>query len=139
MKLSVWQQFSSNHSAWFTVVGKFKTPDEAQKAGDEMMATLRAVQDWWDALEEDELIDWLSRVQKKELTPVEQSLAKQHGIEWSFPVEWHDPDGITKKIRRSMSLETSFSSTRRTATSVRFRSPLMCLCASGAVRWQSVR
>jgi hypothetical protein len=32
MKITLWQQFSSNHSASFTVVGMFDTPDSAEQA-----------------------------------------------------------------------------------------------------------
>lgn len=32
MKLSLWQQFSSNHSAGFSLIGQFKTAEEATQA-----------------------------------------------------------------------------------------------------------
>ena len=32
MKISIWQQFSSNHSANFELVGQFPTVEEAEKA-----------------------------------------------------------------------------------------------------------
>jgi hypothetical protein len=35
MKISIWQQFSSNHSARFTVIGRFGTSEKAEAAGAE--------------------------------------------------------------------------------------------------------
>ena len=42
MKLSVWQQFSSNHSASFTVVGEFESAQKAQQAAAEIRRLIDA-------------------------------------------------------------------------------------------------
>jgi ADP-ribosylglycohydrolase len=40
MKISIWQQFASNHSGRYTVVGKFETPEAAQQATETLLALL---------------------------------------------------------------------------------------------------
>lgn len=46
MRISLWQQFSSNHSSNFTVVGKFESPKLAQKAADEFSHIFETIIDW---------------------------------------------------------------------------------------------
>jgi hypothetical protein len=46
MRVSIWQQFSSNHSGHFWVVGTFKTVEDAQKAYDELRAMLTEIDRW---------------------------------------------------------------------------------------------
>jgi hypothetical protein len=36
MKLTIWQQFSSNHSATYTIVGVFPSPEAAKAAGEKI-------------------------------------------------------------------------------------------------------
>jgi len=40
MKLFIWQQFASNHSGSYTVVGKFETPEAAQQATETLLEHL---------------------------------------------------------------------------------------------------
>jgi hypothetical protein len=46
MKLSIWQQFSSNHSGSFSVVGKFKSGQEAQTAAQKLLADIEKIGAW---------------------------------------------------------------------------------------------
>jgi len=43
MRLSIWQQFSSNHSANFEIVGTFKTEELAHQAAEELREISRAI------------------------------------------------------------------------------------------------
>jgi len=46
MRVSIWQQFSSNHSTHFTVVGRFASPEAATKAADELLKLMNAIAQW---------------------------------------------------------------------------------------------
>jgi hypothetical protein len=46
MKLSIWQQWSSNHSANFTVVGVFETSDAARDAKERLMTIFNDILAW---------------------------------------------------------------------------------------------
>jgi uncharacterized lipoprotein YehR (DUF1307 family) len=46
MKLSIWQQFSSNHSANFTTVGQFESAEWAQEALKEVQEIIQNIA-WW--------------------------------------------------------------------------------------------
>jgi hypothetical protein len=41
MRVSIWQQWASNHSSWFSLVGKFATAQDAQRAGQEVRRIIR--------------------------------------------------------------------------------------------------
>lgn len=41
MKVTIWEQFSSNHSSSFTIIGKFDSQEKAQEA-------VSQVDYWWD-------------------------------------------------------------------------------------------
>lgn len=43
MKISIWQQFSSNHSANFTIIGQFKNPESARLTGSKIQDMMRAM------------------------------------------------------------------------------------------------
>jgi hypothetical protein len=46
MKRSIWQQFSSNHSASFQAVGEFKAIEEASVAVELLRSILLRIHDW---------------------------------------------------------------------------------------------
>jgi hypothetical protein len=78
MHLSLWQQFSSNHSARFSIVGIFASTDAAKNAHTEVSALLHTIDTWHsEHFEESEEL-WDSG----ELTPVEQEFSQKHNIEW---------------------------------------------------------
>jgi hypothetical protein len=43
MRVSIWQQFSSNHSSFFTVAGIFKTVELAEKATHELRSIIKTI------------------------------------------------------------------------------------------------
>jgi hypothetical protein len=69
MKITLWQQFSSNHSGSFTVVGNFGTPEEAEKI---------ATQLW----------DWLQQMLNKGITELGQQISETYKLDWY-------PDGVS--------------------------------------------
>lgn len=79
MKLSIWQQFSSNHSNDFTVVGKFISAEEAQKAAAELHHALLEVANWEGIWRYDE---W------GEVSPIEIEIGKRYGFEWQTHHDW---------------------------------------------------
>ncbi|MBZ0320993.1 MAG: hypothetical protein K8L91_31550 [Anaerolineae bacterium] len=91
MKISIWQQFSSNHSADFTLVGTFESPEKAEHAGQELRKIIEMIGHWWE--EQGEFEDCVSQVaqmaKKKQLTPPEQAIASQYNIDWGRePIDW---------------------------------------------------
>jgi hypothetical protein len=86
MRVSIWQQFSSNHSADFTVVGVFNTPEAANKAAEELRDVLRTIQNWYRQPENEEVIEKLHGLTNEQgapvPTPIETELGKRYGFEW---------------------------------------------------------
>lgn len=77
MKLSIWQQFSSNHSNSFTVVGKFKTVEEAQKAEQEFHTIIKAIKE--------------AHVRAGEnVSDRERTMGNYYGFEWTKHLDWAD-------------------------------------------------
>ncbi len=107
MRVSIWQQFSSNHSAGFTLVGQFESAAWAEQVADEMRHMLKEIGDWWeqfDCWEERTQIEERLR-RKGQLTPPEEAYQKQYGVEWSknlhtgrlCPLDWvgsHSPEDV---------------------------------------------
>lgn len=91
MKLSVWQQFSSNHSSRFEMVGVFRTAEDAAKAGQTLLDMLREINDWYVAN-----VSGRADIDLHP-SPVERALAERFGIKWNDYTlgEWlgFDPEG----------------------------------------------
>jgi hypothetical protein len=47
MRITIWQQYSSNHSSSFTAVGVFKTAEDAQRAGESLRRTVDDIAAWY--------------------------------------------------------------------------------------------
>lgn len=88
MKLSIWQQFSSNHSSSFTVVGEFATRIEAEKAADKIREILQGLDDWHTQHEEEMDDWWRSGDWANDPSPFEKDLAAQYNIEWRGAIDW---------------------------------------------------
>jgi len=81
MQISIWSAFSSNHSASFTVVGVFSTPEHAQEAGDILTALLSTIVDWYHKPENAAArAEWEGG--NVETSPAELAIAEQLGIAW---------------------------------------------------------
>jgi hypothetical protein len=102
MRLTFWQQFSSNHSASFTIVGTFDTPEHAAHAADAARTILYRVAAYWQSLSAAEKnITLVSVVQDGELTLVEEQLRQAYGIEWSSGLDWviDNPDLLARAVQ----------------------------------------
>ncbi len=84
MRLSLWQSFSSNHSAAFTLVGVFKTPAEAEAAAERLRTLARAMREARQAARE-------NREPDKSLTEPEKLMAWNLGIARGWgQMDWAD-------------------------------------------------
>lgn len=88
MRLSLWQQFSSNHSSSFRVVGVFEDAVTAQKAADEVQIILARINQWHiDHPEESQSLfedgDWPPTP-----SPIEVEIGKQYGFDWEGGIDW---------------------------------------------------
>ena len=88
MKITLWQQFSSNHSALYTVVGTFRNIELAKKAAREIRSLLRSIGNWWDSLSLEEREAWEKHIESAVLTPPEAKFRDQYKIEWPFSLYW---------------------------------------------------
>ncbi|MEO8394194.1 MAG: HEAT repeat domain-containing protein, partial [Chloroflexota bacterium] len=88
MKLSIWRQFSSNHSSSFTVVGEFPTRSDAERASQRIREILNMLTEWH-AAHEEEMHDWWSSGEwGQEASPPEKELAAQYNIDWIGAIDW---------------------------------------------------
>jgi hypothetical protein len=80
MKLTIWQQFSSNHSNGFTVVGQFATQGDAKKAATRLTKILEGI--------------YLQSIGYVDAEPVQAELdvSKEFNIKWSEHLDWIDTD-----------------------------------------------
>ncbi len=74
MKVSIWQQFSSNHSSYFIVVGRFATLDDAADNGHQLR-------------------DWMYRMMwGQDREAAEQEIRSKYGIAWyENGISWYWP------------------------------------------------
>jgi hypothetical protein len=79
MKITLWQQFSSNHSNGFTLVGVFPSVAQAKKAYQRIDKLLKAIDKWRTAHPDDYRYDFL--------TPPEKRIAATYEIDWEEPTE----------------------------------------------------
>src|SRR6266498_1068126 len=90
MRVAIWQQFSSNHSARFTVVGRFDTPTKADGAAHELKHILQVIADWYNV--HPELIKaWDTRSSQNAPAPTEPEMqfSQQYGVDWSkTSIDW---------------------------------------------------
>jgi hypothetical protein len=79
MKLSIWQQFSSNHSNSFTLVGVFPSAAKAEKAFKRIDTLLKAIDTWREKHPDDYTYELMSEPEEK--------IAEQYDIDWGDPTE----------------------------------------------------
>ena len=93
MQIHIWQQFSSNHSADFTVVGEFDSPETARTAAETLRDMIQYIVEWHFA-NPDAYPFKLEAAENMPPSPAEQALAQQYGIEWHDYHEWLKLDPI---------------------------------------------
>ncbi|MCQ3932615.1 MAG: hypothetical protein DPW16_19370 [Chloroflexi bacterium] len=84
MRISIWQQFASNHSANYTVVGIFESAEKAYQVGQVILEFIRELVEWNN---ENNIYDFYKTHGWKP-TPVEESLIEKYKIEWDKPLDW---------------------------------------------------
>jgi len=105
MRISIWQQFSSNHSGGFTVVGTFKSSAEANAAASEIRRLLQGLADWYSdpanlkALEEG--LEW----NEVPFAPIERQFMAKYKISeanWTWRedgIDWiREPEDVDKAL-----------------------------------------
>lgn len=104
MRISIWQQFSSNHSSHVMVVGEFQTSEDAQRAGDELHRLLQTVVDWYNAHPDADMGRGTNT--QLPLTPPEIAIAQAYGAENpERGIDWLDGKG---GIDRTLSIWERF-------------------------------
>lgn len=96
MKISIWQQFSSNHSAGFDIVGEFVSVEKAQEVYQTLHEILTLIKEFRRG--HDEAIYGL--------TWPEQELSKQYNVEWKTSIDWLFPDD--ESINKHLILHEKF-------------------------------
>jgi hypothetical protein len=89
MKVSIWQQFSSNHSAHFTIVGIFRSPDDAANSAQQLRDFLDDLLRWHED-HPDESQEMREHNIEGVITGPEKKAATEYSIEWTYPVLWMD-------------------------------------------------
>jgi hypothetical protein len=89
MRISIWQQFSSNHSASYTVVGKFSDPASAQNAAQELNNILQQLKSWWDKqLAASTAMEWHDIFETGGMTPLEEAFSQHYDVDWKG-INWY--------------------------------------------------
>lgn len=86
MRVSIWQQFSSNHSGFFWVAGTFNTVEEARAGYDELRRILYEIDRWHREHKEESAAS--SRAGKYKASPPEAMFALEYNVEWPHTIDW---------------------------------------------------
>jgi len=89
MRLTLWQQFSSNHSAGFRIVGEFPDAQAAKEAEATLRGIFTSLEQWIETNPEQ-----ANQLQQEfaKLSPLEETLKQRYGIEWEVTLlEWLVP------------------------------------------------
>jgi hypothetical protein len=93
MKVTVWKQFSSNHSSHFTVVGEFPTPEAAQEVAQRLRAFFDEINAWFEKPENAEAKVKRDEGQYWSMSEPEQALSQQYGVTWpQYTLDWIWPN-----------------------------------------------
>lgn len=101
MQITIWREYSSNHSSRFTVVGVFESAEKAERAAAELMDMVRTILDWY---QQPEHADALQERQDgcAPPSPPEMHFARQYGVEWSmYSLDWLWDDGEANRPVRT--------------------------------------
>lgn len=106
MKISIWQQFSSNNSVNYVVVGKFERAIQARDARQLLIQMLNDIADWYES----------QNTRPYTLggtlaTPIELSYQQRYGWEWEYGIDWmmtprENISGHVKQIDNLLIIET---------------------------------
>jgi hypothetical protein len=85
MRLSLWTQYSSNHSASFSTVGQFDNEELAEHAADKLRGTIREIAFWWEQFSDAAAQNAAEKQLQMTgvfLTPPEQRLRQEYEVAW---------------------------------------------------------
>ena len=85
MKVSIWQEFSSNNSSSYVIVGRFDSPRHAQDAAQRLRAIFRRMWEWYAAHPDDR---YEAGSGDYPPTGAEQAVADEYGIEFEAAIDW---------------------------------------------------
>jgi hypothetical protein len=108
VRLSVWQQFSSNHSAHFTVIGVFENAEKTQTAAEELRSILKQIENWHhDNPEKAKALydQWGAGEWPPSISEMEMQLAKQYNMDWKGGIDWYCQANISVVLNRLVVLE----------------------------------
>ncbi len=88
MKITIWQQFSSNNSSSFTIVGEFQSRQDAEHAATELHKIFQTLSEWHKTHEAEMEEWWASGDWVEEPSLPERELGQQYGIEWKNAIDW---------------------------------------------------
>jgi len=97
MKVSIWQQFASNHSSFFSVVGAFQTVEEAYHTAEIMRTILLQIAAW--RAQQSWSYDY-------DPTPIEKAFSQQYEVEWPMALDWlnGDVDNAQQDITKALTV-----------------------------------
>jgi len=104
MKISIWQQHSSNHSSEFAIVGRFADSESAKQAFDKLASIVKSIQAWRHAHRDRN--EYFYQFAKP--TPPEYKVANEYNIEWEFAIDWlrSDPTESIDRFNTDIFIET---------------------------------
>jgi hypothetical protein len=85
MQISIWQQWASNHSALYTVVGDFATIEAANRAGEVIGRFLAEMTEW---IVEGDPAEYQRAQENARISSVELRYAATYGVEWVTGIDW---------------------------------------------------
>jgi hypothetical protein len=98
MKIALWQQFSSNHSSYFTVVGEFASPQEAQATAEQILQFFKSINEWFEQPENAAQHETKFEEGYAEVSEPEKQISQRYGIPWyEQTIDWLYPQ-VTKAV-----------------------------------------
>jgi hypothetical protein len=98
MKIALWQQFSSNNSSYFTVVGEFASPQEAQAAAEQIRQFFKSINEWFEQPENAAQHETKFEEGYAEVSEPEKQISQRYAIPWyEETIDWLYPE-VTQAI-----------------------------------------
>jgi hypothetical protein len=91
MYIAIWSEFSSNHSASFTVVGNFATPQSADVAAAQVRTYLQEIYNWYNDPSNAEAVKKRKENAEEayQYTPLEIAMKDHYQVgDYFIPVDW---------------------------------------------------
>ena len=109
MKISIWKQFSSNHSANYTVVGVFESAQQAQEARETIITIHEENANWYRD-------NNLYPRSLQNPSPIEEKYSKLYGFDWKEELDWawYRPEKPIAHFDRLVIIDTSTVDTWQT-------------------------